>query len=461
MFRSLRSRLWLSYGLVTTVALAIVAAILLVFLIRNPLMTRNTQRELTRVLNQILEKPVSQISNPELISQFAKDNNVRIIVYNNSREVVVDTDPDSPQIPFPRRTAILRGAQSVSDLSGNPWVYAYSLMRNGQIMVVTVPRPRVPVLNIFADEFFIPIVQAGIVSLLFSLLIAFLISRWVADPLQQVVAAARVYPEKIFTPVPLKGPHEVQDLTRAFNSMMARVDGAQRSQKDFIANVSHELKTPLTSIQGFAQAILDGTAGTQEERIRAAQIIYTEAGRMQAMAVGLLELARLEAGTIELDISPLDVNVFLNNIIEKFSPLFSKQKIRLLMDLHPSLKFLNVDSDKFAQVVNNLLENALKFTPTGGEVVITGKTTDKWAELTFADTGPGVPPEALRHLFERFYQVDSSREGGENHGAGLGLAIAKEIVDAHGGSLKAENQQAGGLKVVVRLPSQGNPRILS
>src|SRR5512145_1890212 len=114
------------------------------------------------------------------------------------------------------------------------------------------------------------------------------------------------------------GPHEVQDLTRAFNSMIARVESSQRSQRDFVANVSHELKTPLTSIQGFAQAILDDTADTPEARKQAAQIIYNEAGRMHRMALDLLDLARLEAGTADLQMSKMDVGVLLQGIVDKF-----------------------------------------------------------------------------------------------------------------------------------------------
>lgn len=456
MFTSLRSRLWLSYALVITVALGVVAVILLVFLIRNPVLSRQVQFRLNTVRDLVLENPRRFLNDPSLLEDLSASNNVRVILFNQSREAVVDTNPEGPQIPFPRRNLLNQASQVAMDAEGAAWIYTFSRMPNGRVLVVTAPRPRAAVLNVFADEFFGPILQAGAVALFLSLILAFALSRWVADPLQKVVMAARKYPADDIQPVAPHGPREVQDLTRAFNSMVGRVHASQRSQRDFVANVSHELKTPLTSIQGFAQAILDDTAGTPEARKQAAQIIHDETGRMHRMALDLLDLARLEAGTADLEMSKVDLKVLLQGIVHKFTPQAQKASVALRLDVPDDLPPVTGDGDRLAQVFTNLVDNALKFTPANGGIVLSARRVEGRMEVSVTDTGFGVESEALPRLFDRFYQADPSRAGSETaagrRGVGLGLAITKEIVEAHGGKIGVRSQAGQGTTFVIHLP---------
>ena len=452
MFTSLRARLWLSYAFLITTALTIVAVVLLVFLVRNPLQTRQIQQELKSAQALIAADPKRYLADAAALEAVARENKVRVLVFNASRKVLSDTGQGQASLPFPRKNILGRNTQTALDENGTAWLYSSARLNDNRILVVAAPRPRVPVLSIFTDELLSPILQGGAIALALSLILAYMLSRWVADPLQKVIAAARAYPAEAMKPIPAQGPQEVQDLTRAFNSMVRRVDGAQRSQRDFVANVSHELKTPLTSIQGFAQAILDNTADTPETRTHAAAIIYNESARMHRMALDLLDLARLEAGTADLNMSPVDAGALLRGVLEKFTPQAQKAGVGLFVDVPEGLPTVNGDGDRLAQVFTNLVDNALKFTPADGRVTLSAKKAGAEMEFSVTDTGSGVPEEALPRLFDRFYQADASRAGGERRGAGLGLSIVKEIVEAHGGKIGVRSRVGHGTTFVIHLP---------
>ena len=460
MFTSIRSRLWLSYAFVITIALGIVLIVLFAFLLRNPLLSRQVQERLRTAQSLITATPKKFIDNPQALEQFTKAYDVRVLVFNSRRDLVFDTDPNAPKLPFPRRNILGRNAQNARDTNGAIWLYTFQRVSKDRILVIAAPRPRVPVLNIFTDELLLPIIEGGLIALLFSLILAFVLSRSVADPLQQLVLAARNIPPEEIKPIAPHGPHEVQDLTRAFNSMVARMQSSQKSQRDFVANVSHELKTPLTSIQGFAQALLDDTADTPEARKQAAQIIYNEAGRMHRMALDLLDLARLEAGTADLKMSPLELDVLLRSIVEKFMPQAQKASVKLQLKLPEHLPMLVGDGDRLAQVFTNLVDNALKFATSNGQVTLSAVSLGAEMEVSIADTGKGIPNEALPRLFDRFYQVDPARAGGETaagrRGAGLGLAIVQEIVQAHSGRISVRSQVGQGTTFVIYLPLAQN-----
>ncbi len=318
--------------------------------------------------------------------------------------------------------------------------------------MVAASRPRISLTNVFTDDFLPLIVQSGVFALLLSLVVAFFFARWIADPLQKVVTAARQMPSAEITPVEPKGPHEVQELTRAFNDMIQRTQASQKSQRDFVANVSHELKTPLTSVQGFAQAILDGTANTDETQKQAAQVIYDESARMHRMVLDLLDLARLDAGTADITMSPVNIPALLNAIAEKFSPQLLRAGVNIKVEASGHLPPISADGDRLAQVFTNLVDNALKFTPRDGLITLRASAANNELLISVLDTGAGIPAESLPHIFDRFYQADPARKGGEKHGAGLGLAIAHEIVQAHGGRISVRSRLGEGTSFDVFLP---------
>jgi signal transduction histidine kinase len=452
--------------LVVGVVIIIAAAAILVYLIRNPTVDRSELQRLRLSANLIARRsPIfdelpgqAPPARLELASRRA-DNwlQARIAIYSPEGELLVDSRADSaaalPGLTFFAR----KRSNSVPlfrDSSGQAWLYTLVPLDSGNTLVVAAPRPQRSVWYLFREEFLTPFVRALGLALILSVILAVWMSRWVSAPLQRLSDAARSISASDFRPISLEGPKEVQDVSRAFNEMGDRLQSSQRSQRDFIANVSHDLKTPLTSIQGYAQAILDGAADGPS----AARVIYDEADRMNRMVLDLLDLARLEAGTLRFEWALLDLGNLLSNVARKLTPQAQAGEIGLSLDLPAGpadepLKVLG-DADRLAQVFTNLVDNAIKFTPAGGQVHLSARQEDGQAEVRVIDNGPGIPADEIERVFERFYQVDKARPGGDRRGVGLGLAIAREIVQAHGGLIRVADRgpQISGCIFTVRLP---------
>jgi signal transduction histidine kinase len=444
----------LSYALLIATALGVMAVAFGFYLWRNPLLYRQTLARLRTVESGILNRQDDLFGKSLSVAmdRAARAFDVRILLFDGSGGVLKDTDPAQAEIPLPRRTIVNRAVPTLRDATGKLWLYTQQPLGDGTTLLVATPRPRVPLINILRDELLPILVQGGGIALLLSLVLAFGVARWVADPLQGLVAASQHVPVAETKPVSERGPHEVRELTRAFNAMIDRVRSSQTSQRNFVANVSHELMTPLTSIQGFAQALLDGTADSPAGRKQAAEVIYNESSRMHRMVLNLLDLARLEAGTAELKMAPLEIRVLLDSIVEKFSLQAQKAGVSLMIDAPNDLPTLDADGDRLAQVFTNLVDNALRHTPAGGQVSLQARPAQTELEIRISDTGSGIPADAIPHIFERFYQVDQSRPGGERHGAGLGLAIVHEIVAAHNGKITVRSREGLGTTFSVCLP---------
>ena len=445
MLSSLRIRLWLSYAVLIVTALGVVAFVLILYLVRNPILYRQTFVQLRAADNLVNQSN----SNPDLVAQALA---VRILTFSSRGTVLTDTNPASSVIPLPSQTVLARITQTVRDRTGKLWLYTLHQLPDGNWLMVAAPRPKEPILALVTDELFLPLMIGGTIALLLSLVLAFIIARWIADPLQRIISVAQAFARGTAIPLEARGPYEIQELTRVFNAMMTRVQASQKSQRDFVANVSHELKTPLTSIQGFAQAIMDGTVDTPGARKQAAEVIYNEAGRMHRMALDLLDLARLDAGTLNLQLLPVDMHALLNGIVEKFTPMASKTGVSLKAKFGRDLPSLMGDGDRLAQVFTNLVDNAMKFTPEGGSITLHAIHDRHEIQVAVDDTGKGIPKEDVPHIFDRFYQADEARAGGEHHGAGLGLAIVHEIVAAHGGRISVRSALGRGTAFIVHLP---------
>jgi two-component system phosphate regulon sensor histidine kinase PhoR len=231
----------------------------------------------------------------------------------------------------------------------------------------------------------------------------------------------------------------------------------ERLRRELTANVSHELRTPLTSIKGFAETLLDGAMADEVTCRRFLSIIDGETDRLVKLVDDLLDLSLLESKRLTLELKPVDVSVLVAHTVDKLRPLAATQRLTLQQS-GPSGIVVAADADRLAQVLTNLVDNALKYTPEGGRVDVQVAAVNGEVEVLVNDSGRGIGPEDLPHVFERFYRADRSRTRGSG-GTGLGLAIAKHIVEAHGGRISVSSQPNEGTTFKVTLPRGADGRV--
>jgi signal transduction histidine kinase len=320
------------------------------------------------------------------------------------------------------------------------------------IVVLAQPVPQVGALLTEVRDYIIP---AILVALAISFAAAYLLGRQISRPVARLANAARAVGRGDYSQqVPVEGNDELSTLTQQFNEMASEVGRAHQIQRDFVANVSHDLKTPLTSIQGFSQAILDGATKTQADYRQAASIINTEAQRMNRMVSELLSLVSLQNGLASLDMRPVQIAPVLSQLVLSMQPQAEQASVQLSAQFGRSSAVVLADVDRLKQAFANLMENALKYTPPGGTVTVRLEEVNGSVAVQIEDTGRGIPEADIRRVTERFYQVDKSRSATDGRSLGLGLAIAQEIIYAHGAQFTISSAQAVGTTVRVTLPAQ-------
>jgi two-component system, OmpR family, phosphate regulon sensor histidine kinase PhoR len=232
----------------------------------------------------------------------------------------------------------------------------------------------------------------------------------------------------------------------------------ERVRRDFVANVSHEFKTPLTAIQGFAETLLSGALDDKANRARFVEIIREHARRLARLTDDLLKLSRIEAGRLELEPRPIRVEAVVNGCVETARLNAEARGLQIHVDLQPNMPAVRGDGAQLGEVLQNLLDNALQYTPPGGKIELKARANGHDVIFTVIDTGIGIPESDLERVFERFYRVDTARSR-EAGGTGLGLAIARHIVDAHGGRIWVESAVGQGSRFHFSVPSIVDPQL--
>ncbi len=457
---SLRLRLFLTYGIVVLVSLFVVAIGLTIFLRAYADRISRERLELTARPIQVqvtllVRNNATQQELFDALQEQADNNQVYLLFADSSGDLVKEIYPQQsgnvvinpgtlPGTPSRTEAGTFRSAGKLYIYIASPLVGQYAQSARVTTIVLAVPKPRIlAVLGTLAWPFFLATGISLIVSLLISLWLGGIIYR----PLAGVKEAAHKIAGGDFSQrVPEEGPNEIKELAIGFNHMASEVEQSQNRLRHFVADVSHELKSPLTSIQGFAQALLDGTADDEETRIKAAGIIASEARRLKRQVDELLELSRMQSGQSQMALTPLDLNDVLTRSVEIYSVQARDKGVELNLRIEPGL-VVSGDADRLEQVFNNLLDNAIKNSPYGCAVEITGMLSRDIALISVSDSGNGISSENLPHVFERFYQVPGVRTG-----VGLGLTIAKEIVSAHGGTIEVQSSPGKGARFTVTLP---------
>ncbi len=490
MFTPLRNRLLASYLVVLLVTLGVMSAVLILILNTRPAPPQATYQRLAalalgvnwrEVLNQpgLMARPLrylEAVSNE--LATIAEQQEVRILivsledgqVFSDTGSIytsgsLLDMSIESSQLAssYPRGLVLEAVSGSFSNPDSSDWLFVglTTLRLNAQSIAVLFAEPR-PQQNLsdaledFGTSLLPLVLQAALAGIVIAVVLALVISRSIARPLQTVAQAAAAVAEGHYDQrVPISGPSEVRAVAEAFNQMSAKVQAEQKSQQDFLANVSHDLKTPLTSIQGYSQAIIDGAATDPKG---AAKIIYEEAARLNRMVIELTDLARLQAGRLSMHMTPIDMGKLATAIGQRLAIVAHEKGVRLRLEA-ASMPEIAGDGDRLVQVLTNLVSNAINYTPAGGEVVIRTCATDGGVEVSVQDTGVGIPPAELPRIFERFYQVDKAR--GPRRGTGLGLSIVQEIVQAHGGRITASSPGINrGSSFTVWLPCPNAPTVI-
>ncbi|HEV3055256.1 MAG TPA: HAMP domain-containing sensor histidine kinase [Solirubrobacteraceae bacterium] len=364
----------------------------------------------------------------------------------NAGEHVYRVDSGRPRsVPLPRALRIVAAIHELSDSQGEIQVGPQSLIyaargtaRGGIVLVRGAGLA-------FAEwrPFLASLILAGLGGALLAAVASFLLARRLIRPIAVLSdATTRVAAGEQRVDVPVAGEDELAQLAHSFNLMSESLARARETQRDFLESVSHELKTPLTSIRGYAEALGDGAV----EPAQASAVIGAEAGRLERLVSDLLDLARLQRAGFAVERERVD----LSNIVERAVERHRLRARELNVELTGSTNgaALGVgDPDRLLQATSNLIENALRITPAGGSVSATARA----GEIEVQDTGPGLAPDDLPHAFERFYLYERYRSEREV-GSGLGLAIVGELAARMGGGIAVENVDGGGARFTLRVP---------
>ena len=394
----------------------------------------------------------------------------RITVVRSDGKVLVDSEANAAEMENHRTRPELAEAFR----GGVGWSIRRSATIGIDFLYVAVPvtggaiRMAAPLAEINAQVAHIrrQILAGTALAFLPAILIAALLARWMSHRFAAAMAHATELAHGNFRSRLPEGGGEFGQLARTLNETAgnlqqiveqlqtdhAELEKVERIRKDFVINVSHELRTPLASIQGYTETLMDGAIDDPAHNMRFLGIIRHNAERLARLTEDLLTLSRVEQRRQKFEFGWVRLNAVLRDAIDSMRPLADKKRIELAVEPAPEDAEAYCDSEAVLQIIGNLLDNAIKYTPDGGKIAVGARPAGDFFELFVRDNGIGIPKEELPRLFERFYRVDKARSR-ELGGTGLGLAIVKHLVAAHNGSLRVESGVNQGTTFFFTLPA--------
>jgi signal transduction histidine kinase len=387
----------------------------------------------------------------------------RLLLLDTRGRIVYDsggTDMFVTVVPITPSKRVANVGEARTTLGGQPYIAAGVKIAPARdplgATYVVVAQPQAFAATAAAGDLAGRLLEAGGAALVVAMLLVLLVSRSLTGPLTQLAGAAEdIAAGNYSRRVGIRGNDEIGMLGAAFDRMAEAVERARKTQRDFLANVSHELKTPLTSLIGFSQALVDGSLWSETERTRAATIIHEESERVLRMAQELLDLARVEAGSISLHITAVDLRGQLEQELEMIRPRAKKRGLELNLVAPTSIAPVAADPERLHQILDNLLDNAVKYAPEGTAIRISALSNISGVEVVVANATAAHKPDSER-MFERFYRADPSRSAAAG-GVGLGLSISRELAVAMKGKLWADFDGTGDLRLHLLLPAARKP----
>lgn len=332
--------------------------------------------------------------------------------------------------------------------SGDIWLtvgksFKYQNTEGKDILITIYIHSPVPMVKEARNSVFRYFLVSVGAAVIIAVLLVYIFSLRLSRPLKQIKnAAARISNGEFEKRLDIRSRDEIGELAKAFNQMAVALQNLEEMRRGFIANVSHELRTPMTSIRGFIEGILDGTIPPERQN-HYLTIVRDETNRLNRLVNDLLDLAKMEAGELKLNIMPVDINELLRKCVIKLETLLLEKELTVDADFEEDDMLVKADADAIERVVYNLMHNAIKFTPAGGNIKLMTRAQKDKVEVEVSDNGVGIDEEELDMIWDRFYKSDKSR-GRDKTGTGLGLAIVRNIINEHGQKIRVESKPGEG-----------------
>jgi signal transduction histidine kinase len=458
-------------------------ALLLIVIISVGLMTYltniNTSRQFGQYLSQGSQKYIQNTANTisriyseegnfssiqTLLPDLRRSNNDRLVVADTAGVIIGDTSNQwlgrtSGSVGLSNGTVISVSGDKVGDL-----YLVTGMMGSGRGFMgggragSQSTMPMISAEQNFLDQVNHSLIITGLIAAAVAIILGLIITRQITRPIKSLANGARqIAKGNLGYRVNLKTKDELGELGQSFNTMAASLDEAEQERRRIIADIAHELRTPLTVIEGTVTGIQDGVFKPDKEHLEA---IKEQTSLLTRLTSDLRDISLAESGQLTLVLAPTDLTDLVRRQIFHFETRAREKNIEIAADIPQDLPEVNIDPARIEQVMGNLLTNALRHTPSGGQITVSVRKTDEDPDnqivipsliLSLKDTGEGIAPEHLPYIFERFYRVEKSRARSEG-GSGLGLAIVKKMVQAHGGRVWVESEPGKGSAFYVALP---------
>ncbi len=474
----------LGWKLTGTILLVVAVCISLMAIMVNLI----TTSEFTRYVSQSNMSRIQDIANSigdyyntdknwtgigEVIDTLVWSGNARIVVADNAGVIVGDSENEwiseySSTVGLANGTPVIASGTEVGEVfvltstqgngqgsghmggQGEHWVQSTD---NSDTFLDTTQQD-------FLEQVNRAIWISAIIGIAVALILGFLLTQYLINPIKALTSGARnITGGNLGYRVKVSSGDEIGELTQTFNTMASRLEASEQTRKQLLADIAHELKTPLTVIGGTVDGIMDGVFNPDREHLGT---IKEQTTMLTHLIADLRDISLAETGQLKLEKSRCDISELVSQSVMQFEKSASEKGIHLQVDTSSSVPELLIDPSRIKQVINNLLTNAIRHTPANGTISISIENRDKNEHfnkkhvlISVCDTGEGIPSEHLPHIFDRFYRAKSARSRNDG-GSGLGLAIAGQMVQAHGGNIRAESELGKGSTFFIALPVDNN-----